>query len=81
MGPRFSSLLLSPLPFSNLLVSNRIQGWRTLEDDQIDQVTSWPSSLAVASTWSVDRIYEYAATMADEFVAKGANVKPRLSLQ
>jgi len=49
------------------------QGWRTIERDQIDQVTSWPCALGVASTWDVDRVYEYAQALAVEFKGKGAN--------
>jgi beta-glucosidase len=49
------------------------QGWRTIERDQIDQVTSWPCSLGVAATWDVDRVYEYAQALAVEFKGKGAN--------
>jgi beta-glucosidase len=50
------------------------QGWRTIDDRQIDQIISWPCALNVASTWDRNRVYQYAQALAREFKTKGANV-------
>ena len=49
-------------------------GFRTYWSELIGTVTCWPSLLALASTWDAALVGEVASSIADEFVAKGANV-------
>eukprot|EP00930_Biecheleria_cincta_P013283 TRINITY_DN11924_c0_g3_i1.p1 TRINITY_DN11924_c0_g3~~TRINITY_DN11924_c0_g3_i1.p1 ORF type:complete len:901 (-),score=138.15 TRINITY_DN11924_c0_g3_i1:32-2734(-) len=49
-------------------------GFRTMSKDMIGQVTSWPCSLAAASSFDPDLVREWAAAMGKEFRAKGANM-------
>ena len=49
-------------------------GFRTFDDQQVGQVTSWPCSLALAASWDAELTEAYAAALGREFRAKGANV-------
>ena len=50
------------------------QGFRTIDKSMYGQVTSWPCSLAVASTWDADLVLQWGAALGKEFRAKGANM-------
>lgn len=50
------------------------QGFRTTYPAMYPQVTSWPVTLTVASSWSEDGTKQWAKAIAEEFRAKGANV-------
>ena len=55
------------------------QGFRTIgpmggTEAASEQVTAWPSLLALAATWDTSLAQQYAAALAVEFRGKGANV-------
>ena len=50
------------------------QGFRTLYENNVGQVTSFRSALAAAATWDVTTVYRWARAIAAEFRSKGANV-------
>eukprot|EP00429_Kryptoperidinium_foliaceum_P017675 CAMPEP_0176044960 /NCGR_PEP_ID=MMETSP0120_2-20121206/22316_1 /TAXON_ID=160619 /ORGANISM="Kryptoperidinium foliaceum, Strain CCMP 1326" /LENGTH=823 /DNA_ID=CAMNT_0017378365 /DNA_START=84 /DNA_END=2555 /DNA_ORIENTATION=- len=50
------------------------QGFRTVTKDIIEQVTGWPCTLAITSSWSEEDTELWAEALGKEFRAKGANV-------
>lgn len=62
------------LGIPSLNLQDNGQGYRTLHAEQVGQVTSWPSSLAVTATWDDALIERWAKALGKEFFAKGANV-------
>ena len=50
------------------------QGFRTMDNRQVGQVTSWPSALALAATWDRRRVRSFGEALAREMRTKGANV-------
>jgi len=50
------------------------QGFRTVTEQIIEQVTGWPVTLAIASSWDEQATYDWAVALGEEFLAKGANV-------
>lgn len=50
------------------------QGFRTVTEEIISQVTSWPCALAAASSWSEVDNERWAIALGKEFKIKGANV-------
>mmetsp|Transcript_157640 Transcript_157640/g.502236 ORF Transcript_157640/g.502236 Transcript_157640/m.502236 type:complete len:506 (+) Transcript_157640:92-1609(+) len=50
------------------------QGFRTVTEGIISEVTSWPSTLAAASSWSEAGTERWAIALGKEFKIKGANV-------
>ena len=50
------------------------QGFRPTERRQVGQTTSWPCTLAVASTWDAALVGKWGGAVAAEYRAKGANV-------
>ncbi|KAL1522272.1 hypothetical protein AB1Y20_017266 [Prymnesium parvum] len=49
-------------------------GFRTLDDRQVGEVTSWPCALALAATWDPRLSRELGHALGREFRAKGSNV-------
>jgi beta-glucosidase len=68
--------------YAGLVLGNTRIGWPplNLEDgpqgvaDGVSQVTCWPSSLTVTSTWNVTAMAAFGAAMGEEQFAKGANI-------
>jgi hypothetical protein len=54
----------------SLNIQDAGQGFRTVDERMVGQVTSWPCALAMASTWDSDLIYNWATATAAEFRAK-----------
>uniref|UniRef100_A0A7S4KZM0 Probable beta-glucosidase G n=1 Tax=Paramoeba aestuarina TaxID=180227 RepID=A0A7S4KZM0_9EUKA len=50
------------------------QGFRTYVPEQVDEVTAWPSSLCTAASFDPELVNQWTSAMADEFMAKGANM-------
>ena len=50
------------------------QGFRPTERRQVGQSTSWPCTLAAASTWDAELVRRWGGAIAAEYRAKGANV-------
>jgi len=60
------------LPSLNLMDAS--QGVRTARAEMIGQVTVWPCSLAVGSTWDARLVRAWGVSLGDEFLAKGVNL-------
>jgi len=58
----------------NLNMQDNGQGFRTVTEDIIDQVTGWPVTLAISSSWSEADTERWAVALGQEFRKKGANV-------
>ena len=50
------------------------QGFRSMRHSDVGLTTAWPSALGLASAWDPTAAAAFAAALADEFAAKGANV-------
>mmetsp|Transcript_91150 Transcript_91150/g.262925 ORF Transcript_91150/g.262925 Transcript_91150/m.262925 type:complete len:774 (+) Transcript_91150:98-2419(+) len=57
-----------------LRMQDASSGFRPLGPGEYGTVTSWPSLLAMASTWDEVAVWRMASAVAAEFRAKGANV-------
>jgi len=58
----------------SLSMQDNGQGFRTVTKGIISEVTSWPSTLAAASSWSEAGTHRWAIALGKEFKIKGANV-------
>ena len=62
------------LSIPSLKLQDAGQGFRTNDPRMIGQVTSWSCALGLATSWDPDLVAEWASAVADEYLAKGANV-------
>ena len=65
---------IARLGIPSLKMHDAGQGFRTSDVRMVGQVTSWACGLALAATWDVGRVRDWANATAAEFRAKGANV-------
>lgn len=69
-----NTLAVPRLGIPSLNLQDAGQGFRTVDERQVGQVTSWSCGLGLASAWDPSLVAEWASATADEFLAKGANV-------
>eukprot|EP00929_Paragymnodinium_shiwhaense_P065517 TRINITY_DN32834_c0_g1_i1.p1 TRINITY_DN32834_c0_g1~~TRINITY_DN32834_c0_g1_i1.p1 ORF type:complete len:832 (+),score=182.52 TRINITY_DN32834_c0_g1_i1:186-2681(+) len=62
------------LAIPSLRIQDAGQGFRTYVPEVIDEVTTWPCSLAMAASWDADAVDTFVTAMSKEFSEKGANV-------
>jgi len=62
------------LSIPSLKMQDASQGFRTTDIRQVGQVTSWPCSLAVATSWDPELMESWGVALGREHRAKGSNV-------
>ena len=62
------------LKIPSLKLQDAGNGFRTSDARMVGQVTSWTCALGLATAWDPELVREWASAVADEYIAKGANV-------